>query len=185
MRHYSHLLQTRSSQRGVTLAVVLILLVVVLLIAISAARFTALGSRSGFSESQRLTAFQNAQSIGEAVIGDYAGLSFSGVANDIVGCYLASGVTLPPAYIPASNISNACPSTAQAIVPPTSLPANVSPSLVLFRRLPDTLAPRTLGTSAVYFDAIGMEVVTGYDQTNNGEGTATIYQGVLTLVPKN
>jgi Tfp pilus assembly protein PilX len=153
-------------QRGVALAVALILLVVLTLLALSGIRMSTMELRMALNDEFRVTAFEQAQSLVDAAIRDFNNTPVLGrakvfCARSATGCTDVS-ITLPTQY--ADEL--------------TGLVANVQ-----VRRVEPQNAEPPVGTgfSLTAFDAAYMQVSGEYSANSLGRGNATVNEGVAVV----
>lgn len=151
------------SQRGVALAVALILLVVLTLLALSGVRLSTMELRMALNDELRVGAYQQAQSLVDVSIRQFSNTPV--LTPDTVICARDCSnvrVTLPAGY--ASDLSNDY--------------INVT-----IRGIPPLQAEPPVGTgfSIAVFDASFLQVTGEYDKNTLGLGKATINEGIAVV----
>jgi hypothetical protein len=162
-------------QRGVALAIGLLLLLVLTVIGIGAMRSSVLEYQMARNEESRISSFQRAQSLIDAAIDDTDNLVVSGSVGDVICLAKDVGV-------------NNCTSTNGTVQLSGNLiaaPYDTRSSVFIkrFGPLPDGLvpAPRGLGFS-VDFKAAQFEVGSTYDATGVKQGRSSLAQGVMIII---
>lgn len=158
-------------QRGVALAVALIILVITTIIALSANRFTVLEVRQSSSFETVREAQEGAQSVVDAVAALSETLVVSGTVGDIV-CTPTPGI---PGTCTTSNLAlaNNLYATEIAAGKVWGKSERVAP---LFRNLPRI---RGSGSSAVEFKGATFNVQGSYDRTTDRMSRARVEQGYI------
>lgn len=173
LRHSS---ASPKAQRGVALAVALIILVVATLIALSASRFTVLAVRQSTNVETVRSAEQGAQSVVDAVVSlpDIAVLT--GNEGDTICTTNLSGCT---ATIPALRNNQFA-----AEIAASEVTARVERLAPLLRPLPRPSAGREGSSSSVTLYEGATFLVQGtYDRSGAGLSRAQVDQGILVRVP--
>lgn len=157
-----------SLQRGIALAVALILLVVLTLLALSGVRLSTMELRMSLNDELRVGAFEQAQSLVDGTVRIFSNTPI-----------LGPGITRC-----ARAISGVC-STAQATL---ALPARYTADVantdvnvnVLIQRIPPQNAEPPVGTgfSLSSFDAAYMQVSGEWDKNSQGLGRAQVSEGI-------
>lgn len=164
MRAHSH-----RPQRGVALAVALILLVVLTLLALSGVRLSTMELRMALNDELRIGAFEQAQSLVDGTVRKFSNTPI-----------LAPGITRC-----ARNISGVCAGTTLSL--PAALAADVANSSVnvnvLIQRIPPQNAEPPVGTgfSLTSFDAAYMQVTGLWDKNSQGLGMAQVNEGIAVV----
>lgn len=157
------------SQRGVALAIALILLVVLTLLALSGVRLSTMELRMSLNDELRVSAYQQAQSLVDVSIRQFANTPV--LSPDTVTCARATtGCT-------GSDIGR--------VVLPTSYGADLSANQVnvVIRGIQPLQAEPPVGTgfSIAVFDASYLQVTGEYDKNSLGLGKATINEGIAVV----
>lgn len=161
-------------ERGAALLMALVLMALLTVVAASTLRVSSTGLRVAVNEELRSDAFQNAQSLVDAVLAVPANLTIT-LAVDETNC--VAGMT-------------GCDRTTLVLrdgqgAAVTSAQLADSGSAVRVRRVdPETSTPpRNTGYSAVRFQASYLQVESGYDGTAGGWGRSGLNEGVTVIVP--
>lgn len=164
----------RRRQDGAVLLVALVVLGLMTLAASSAVRFSMAGMRAAVNEELRVDAFQNAQSLVDAVLAEPANLVVT-MKLDETNCVPGIG----------GCDWNSLRLTDADGVAVTSTQLEDSGSTVLLRRIGPEVStpPRNTGYSAVRFQAAHLEVYGEYDGTEGGWGRAELEEGIVAIVP--
>jgi hypothetical protein len=163
---------TRSrAQRGVALAIVLILLVVLTVLAASGTKLSALELRIAHSDEQRVQAFERAQSLVDAAVRDAANtpVLLPGRVLCARDCGADTRIALPEALYGAPD------------APGTEL--GDRRVQVRVRRVVPWAAGPPVGTdfSMTAFDAAALRVEGIYDRSALGMGSAQINEGIAVV----
>lgn len=163
-----------SRQRGAALLMALVLMALLTVVAASTLRFSSSGLRVAVNEELRSDAFQNAQSLVDAVLAVPGNLMITAALEEtncvagVSGCDYntlvlrdASGATVTSSQLADSGSSI----QVRRIGPETTMP------------------PRNTGYSAVRFRASYLKVESGYDGTAGGWGRAGLNEGITVIVP--
>jgi len=159
-------------QQGAVLVVAIIMLLVMAIFAFSAIRFTNLERKMGSNEEHRITAFQSAQSVADAITSNPANTIVAGASKictasaRLANCSATSTITIPDAYL-ASLVAT----------------GDVSASVELTGNPPP---PRSAsrGSSLTNFAAASFTVTGNYDRSGAGLGQEQISQGLILIFPK-
>lgn len=161
------------AQRGVALAVALIILVITTLIALSASRFTVLELKQATNFETVREAQQSSQSVVDTIIGNRDNLPVTGGVGYSV-CINSPGHT--------SDCDE------YATLPPSVFAAEISKGQVSGRgtRQSPLLGPppRGTGASLAKFSAARFNVSGRYDRTEDRLSRSDVDQGVIVLVPR-
>lgn len=165
------------SQRGIALVVALIFLIVISIIGVSAVKFTSADVRSALNDEHRVAAFQNAQSVLDAIVSDPNNTPVVGTGGYTICTEGMEATTELP-----------CDGTTQIDLGTTMFDDDISAGevsasvqLTAFGRAP----PRSRGraSSAALFRAANFRLQSTYDKTASGQGRTVINQGLILLVP--
>lgn len=165
-------MQRARSQEGIALVTILIMLVIITLLSLSAIRVSTMELNMARNQESKAIAFNTAQALSDAIVVTSAGTAVTGDVGHLVctaeqaGCNEAN-LTTGDAYLDAAIVDG-------------TLNARV-------RRLGPALRPppRGVASSADKFMAAAFEIRTTYDNTDDGQGSAGVAEGVLVLVPIN
>jgi Tfp pilus assembly protein PilX len=162
------------AEQGAVLLIALVLMGIITIVAASVVRFSVSGMRVAVNEELRSDAFQNAQSLVDAVLAVPQNLMIDqpvGATNCVAGI---SGCT--------SNALVLHDNTGATV---TAANLTDSGSMVQVRRIaPDvSTPPRGTGYSVVRFQASFLQIESGYDGTSAGWGRAQLSEGVTAIVP--
>jgi hypothetical protein len=153
-------------QRGAALIVSLIILLIVTIIAVTAVRMSNVNLRSALNEEFRVEAFQQAQSIVDALVSIPTNTPVSGNAG-VKYC------------LPGDNT---CPTNRQVITLPTDQFATDLASgkvtAQVERLFPPFSAP-PLGYSARCFQSARFSAQGTLDRSEDGQGRTTIHEGIV------
>lgn len=168
---------SRTAQRGIALVVALIFLIVISIIGVTAVKFTSADVRSALNDEYRITAFQNAQSVLDAIVSDPANTPVVGTGGFTI-CTAGMTPTTAVPCDPTDFIVMSDPLFDDAI---DAGEVTASVQLLGFGRAP----PRSRGrpSSAAMFRAANFRLQSTYDKTASGQGRTVINQGLLLLVP--
>lgn len=161
------------AQRGVALAVALILLVVLTLLALSGVRLSTMELRMALSDEMRVNAFEQAQSLVDGTVRRFSNTPI--LAPGIVRC------AKTPADTDGDGDNEAC---AASIVLPTAFQsdlgnANVDVNVLIRRIAPQNAEPPVgTGFSLTSFDAAYMQVSGLWDKNTEGRGRAMVNEGI-------
>lgn len=160
-------------QSGVALVTVLIMLVIITLLSLSAMRVSTMELNMARNQESVTQAFNGAQALADAIIGTPTSTPVSG-GVDYVICTPGGGT--------------GCDAESLQITEPfiaSHVTGNVMRASV--RRLGPALRPppRGISSSADKFMAAAFEVNASYDNAAQGQGSSSISEGVLVLVPTN
>jgi len=162
------------AQGGAVLLVALVVLGMITLLASSAVRFSMAGLRAAVNEELRVDAFQNAQSLVDAVLAEPANLVIT-MKLDETNCVPGvDGCSWNTLILTDANGT-----------PISSTQLENSGSHVVLRRIRPEVStpPRNTGYSAVRFQAAHLEIQGEYDGTAAGWGRAELEEGVIAIVP--
>lgn len=163
------LIPNPTSQRGVALAVALILLVVLTLLALSGVRLSTMELRMALNDELRIDAFEQAQSLVDGTVRVFSNTPI--LAPGLVRC--------------ARNVTGVCTGTTLSL--PASLASDVANSSVdvnvFIQRVPPQNAEPPVGTgfSLTSFDAAYMQVTGQWDKNSQGLGMARINEGIAVV----
>lgn len=154
-------------QRGVALAVALILLVVLTLLALSGVRLSSMELRMSLNDQLRVAAFENAQSMVDTTIRSFNNTPVLG--SGVVLCARTAG--------DCTTVRDSLATTLQGAYP--DLWTNNAINVVI-RSIPPLNADPPVGTgySLDKFDAAYLRVEGSYDETGLGYGQAQVNEGV-------
>lgn len=166
-----------SSQRGVALAVALVLLVVIALLGLAAVRYSQTALRLAGNQESRLTAVQSAQSL--------VSLTLEGGTTYLPANEDPTWLACFPLTLPALATGLSCPSTRSAQI--VSSAANDGDGagfgyVIARRELPlftETGTVRQAENSARAYDFVRYSIIAGYDRQASGQGAAEIREGRL------
>lgn len=174
----------RNRQAGAALFTALIFLIMITLLSLAAMRSSVLELRMAGNQELKNTAFQRAQAVVDATVGDSANmpsLSTVGATNCMTSDPLAgdgtvcttTGVVLDESYL--SNYTE-------------YFDGDVSDGEVYARvtRLGplEQPAPRSIGTSAAIYSVASYQVDAIYDLSQIGQGRAQVREGIMLLIAK-
>lgn len=162
------------AEQGAALLMALVLMALLTVVAASTLRFSASGLRVAVNEELRSDAFQNAQSLVDAVLAVPGNLMITS-AVDQTNC--VAGISGCDANLLVLRDGGGAVVTAGQL-------AN-SGSAVRVRRISPEVStpPRNTGYSAVRFQASYLQVEGRYDGTAAGWGQAGLNEGVTVIVP--
>jgi Tfp pilus assembly protein PilX len=163
-RHFA--LLSPPKQRGVALAICLIMLLLLTIIGITAMRSSIFETRMARNEESRIRAFERAQSIIDSVISNVSNLQGAEIGNtfcttNMTGC-TNTGVKL------SSDLT-------------TGLYGARSKAKVTFSSCMDDV-PRRLNVSEDEFDSANFMVESEYNAIADQQGRSAIAQGVLVII---
>ena len=160
-------LPLQSQQRGVALAVALILLLVITMLALSGVRLSTMELRMSLNDELRVNAIEQSQSLVDGAIRRFANTPI-----------LAPGVTLC-----ARTVSGVCTDT--RVVLPAAFADELAGNQVnvLIQRIPPQNAEPPVGTgfSLTSFDAAYIQVSGLYDKNSLGLGAARVNEGIAVV----
>jgi len=154
-------------QRGVALAVALILLVVLTLLALSGIRLSTMELRMALNDELRVAAFEQAQSYVDGTVRKFTNTPI--LAPGVTRCarVIAGKCATATLQMPNSTMTNEIASTSWDVN-------------VLIERIPPQNAepPVNSGFSLSSFDAAYMQVAGMWDKNAVGLGSATVREGI-------
>lgn len=164
-----------SSQRGIALAVALILLVVLTLLALSGVRLSSAELRMSLNDELRVTAYQQAQSLVDVAVRQFSN----------------TPVLSPDAVICARSITG-CTGTNVRVTLPSSIYGSTGTSgtdlgdgrvNVIIRGIPPLQAEPPVGTgfSLAVFDASYLQVTGQWNKNALGLGASTVNEGIAVV----
>jgi Tfp pilus assembly protein PilX len=153
-------------ERGIALAVALILLVVLTLLALSGIRMSTMELRMSLNDEFRITAFEQAQSLVDAAIRDFNNTPV--LARNRVFC---------------ARAATGCTDNTAVKVPDYSDELTAGTANVVVRRVEPQNAEPPVGTgfSLTAFDAAYMQVSGQYTANTLGRGEARVNEGVAVV----
>lgn len=184
-----HTLSSVTAQRGAALFTALIFLIIITMLSLTAMRSSMLELRMASNQELRNTAFQRAQAIVDATIGDSANMPSLGAvgatncmtsdpfvsATDDDGepiCH-TSGVKFDMNYLSGyTDLFDSKLENGEVFARVTRLAPLEKP------------APRAIGTSASTYSVATYQVDGTYDLSAIGQGRSQIREGVLLLISK-
>lgn len=156
----------RTSQRGVALAMALILLLVLTVIGVVGMRTSILELAMSRNEQERISAFERAQSLVDAILSNSENFAVAGVVGDEVCLRFGDGtctIDIPDDVVEGAHRPR---STGVTVYEGCGAP------------------PPATNSSSTLFDAANFTVEATYDGAEAKQGRATIGQGVMVLVAK-
>lgn len=161
-------------EQGIVLFASLIFLVVVTMIGLASMRSSTLELRMSLNEEARVSAFQQAQALSDAIIftpnttpvvGN-VGYRVCTFQSAVDGCDPTRNITVPNAFVQSEintgNLRGIVERVGSITTPP----------------------PRGLDSSVDKFSAPSFRIQSTYDREADGLGSATLNEGVLVLIPK-
>ena len=159
----------RAYQRGAALITALILLIVITTLTISSMRSSILELRMAGNEESRISAFQMAQAMSDAI-------TASPTTTPVLG---GPGFTICTPAEPDCNLNN-------LLIPGGVYAAEITAGDLtarVVRLSPATRPPpRGIGSSADKFSAAAFQVQTTFDRTEEGLGRSDVAEGLLVLI---
>ncbi|MFA5939420.1 MAG: PilX N-terminal domain-containing pilus assembly protein [Sinimarinibacterium sp.] len=148
------------------LVVGLILMLIITLLALSAVRFSGVGVRVATNEELRIDAFQQAQSIADAIISNPDSTPVVGNAGNI--------------FCTPGNTDPKC-TTTDLVLPENAYATEVAKGIISAQveRMTPELGPPPFGYSARCFRSATFTVRGAYDATTEGQSRSTIQQGLI------
>ena len=162
-------------QSGIVLFTALVFLVVVTMIGVASMRSSTLELRMSLNEEARISAFQQAQALSDAII-------FTPSTTPVVG-----GVGY---RICTPSVPGGVPCDQRNLTVPNAfilgeMGAGRLGAVVERVGTVDTPPPRGLDSSVDKFSAPAFRIQSTYDREDEGLGSATVNEGVLVLIPKS
>jgi Tfp pilus assembly protein PilX len=163
-----------NGQGGAALLIALILMAVLTVVAAATLRFSLFGLRVAVNEELRSEAFQNAQSLIDAVLAVPQNLMITALIDETNCVAGTTGCTYSTLVLKDGSGTRV-----------TSTNLADSGSSILLRRVGPEVStpPRNTGYSAVKFQASYLRVESAYDGTAGGWGQAGLNEGVTVVVP--
>jgi hypothetical protein len=166
---------TKNRQSGIVLFTALVFLVVVTMIGVASMRSSTLELRMSLNEEARISAFQQAQALSDAII-------FTPSTTPVVGG-IGYRICTPsvPAGVPCDQRDLTVPNAFIL----EEMGAGRLGAVVERVGTVDTPPPRGLDSSVDKFSAPAFRIQSTYDREDEGRGSATVNEGVLVLIPKS
>lgn len=160
-------------QRGAALITALIFLIIITMLSLSSMRSSMMELRQASNDEIRAAAFQNAQTLIDAVLDTPSAMpvvgdvGFRNCSGDFTGYNCdGTGLSLPDGLYAAELADESVRVVVERLGPTFRPP------------------PRGLGTSARMLTAAAFRIDASFDRGDQGQGHAEVTQGVLIVVPK-
>lgn len=178
--HWLGKIASARGQRGVALAVSLLILLVLTVITVTAMRSSIFELQMARNEQARVEAFERAQSIIDAVVAVVGNMPVTAGYGYCLATDKISSIVSPDN---GSNID--CKDESIEFEPALDEDAVMEDAVAVVERIsPEFVTPpRQVGSSTAVFEGAQFSVTARYDGTESKQGRAELVQGVLVLVP--